>query len=328
LKRRAPADRDLSSSLTRLSRHGPRALSALLLLLACASCAGARSSPSPHGPLGALVLPAEGRSLVMLDGHDGRVVSWPALVQRARRADVVLWGESHGHPQGLAAAAFVFEELLEDEQLSPAVALEFLTRDQQLGLDDFLSGVTDEAGMVRALGLSKSSFPNGHRAMVRGAKRAGAQVWAANAPRRYVSLARKRGYPFLSSLGPRQREQFVLPRALTTGEYRERFEQIMAESGSLPPAAAVEATFRSQNLWDATMADSVRQALRAGGKPAMLVVGHFHVGFDGGLVQRVRAAAPGRAILTVAVLSQSADTLQDEDRGRADVVIYAGERSD
>ena len=291
------------------------------LALLVSGCAG--TPPTPFHKR-APVLPPEARELVMVDGESGDDVSWEQLVERARGVDVVLIGETHGHPQGLAAAAFLFDELLADDSLHPALALEFFTRDQQLGLEDYLSKVTTESGMVKALRLTHGNYPDGHRAMVRAARKAEAPVWAANAPRRYVSLSRKRGYPFLQELGPLQAQQFVVPESLTEGDYRDRFEELMTHDDEPPTPEKLTAVFRSQNLWDATMADSVVRSVRAGGVPTVLVVGHFHVGFDGGTKQRVRDAEPERTMLTLTFLDETSDVLRDEDKGRADVVIYAG----
>jgi uncharacterized iron-regulated protein len=300
-----------------------RRLGALCLLALTASC----SSPAkqPKWPTVHIRLPAEARELVMVDGADGSPVAWDELVDRARGVDVVFVGESHGHEQGLAAAAFLFEELLDDDGLSPALAMEFFTRDEQVHVDDYLSGVTTEAKFVAALRRTRGRYPDGHRAMMRAAHKADAPVWAANAPRRYVTMARTKGFEPLRELGPRQAALFEVPEALTTGRYRERFVEIMTEHGGSPSEAGVDSSFRSQNLWDATMADSVARALDEGGRPVVLVVGRFHVEFEGGTVQRLRAAAPDASVLTLAFLDENAEALREEDEGVADVVIYIGE---
>jgi hypothetical protein len=88
--------------------------------------------------------------------------------------------------------------------------------------------------------------------------------------------------------------------------------------------ASVDDILRSQRMWDATMADSIVRAMRAapsGGKVVHLV-GQFHSEYDGGLVSEIQRRSPTARILTVTVQKGEAYALRDEDRGKADVVIY------
>jgi len=306
-------------------RPSARACLAPLLLGLAAACATTTDRAGPAEPP---ALPAAGRALVMVDGHDGSTVTWDALVERAAMADAVLVGETHGHPLGLAAAAFLFEDLLARDPDGPALALEFFERDEQVALDDLHAGLVDEAGLLQTLGRTPGDTPPGHRAMLRAAVAAGRPVWAANAPRRYVRLARTDGFERLAALSPRQRALFELPDTLTPGPYRERFVQAIGGAHGDLDDEFVEGMYRAQNVWDATMADSVRHARAAGGRPVVLVVGRFHVEREGGLVRRLAARAPWLRTLVLAVLDVDADGLREEDRGRADVVIYAGARED
>jgi uncharacterized iron-regulated protein len=80
-------------------------------------------------------------------------------------------------------------------------------------------------------------------------------------------------------------------------------------------------------VWDATMARSIAGALRERGRGSakvVHVVGRFHSDFDGGLVSELRRAAPFASILTVSLLPEASRHLREEDRDRADVVVYTG----
>jgi len=93
-------------------------------------------------------------------------------------------------------------------------------------------------------------------------------------------------------------------------------------------AGMVEAIFRSQSLWDATMADAVADALAQGNRPVVQVIGRFHSDFDGGTVQLLRRARPGVRVLTVGVADSTGPSLADTDLGRADFVVYAGQAAE
>lgn len=234
---------------------------------------------------------------------DGRPVSWSELVSACAGADAVLVGERHGFVPGLNAAAALWADLLAASPRA-ALALEFWERDRQNALDDYLTGVTDEAGLLKAAGLTGNnaalSYPAGHRAMVDAAKAAGRPVIAANAPRRYVRMARLDGYERLGALLPAQRAMFRIPDRLATGRYRDDFERIM---GAKPEQPEHEAMFRSQQVWDWTMAQSVASNVEAGNTPTLLVVGAFHIEHNGGLVQALRELRQGAKIVTVSFVS-------------------------
>lgn len=271
---------------------------------------------------------------VIIRRGDGSGATWEEMVADASGADVVLVGELHGQPVGQAFEAALFEDVL---ARSPKVigALEFFERDEQAGLDDYLTGVTDEEAMKKATRRAEGNYPSGHRAIIELSKAAGRPVVAANSPRSYVKLARTEGFERLASLTAEQKRLFVVPSSLPTGKYRDDFFELMRggkKAGEDPALEErVEAMFRSQSVWDATMADSVAKAVDAGGKPVVLVVGKFHIDFEGGLVQAFKrqTMAPvgfAKRIVTVSFVGDWAEAsgMNVADRGRADYLVYVG----
>jgi uncharacterized iron-regulated protein len=281
---------------------------------------------------------------------DGSAAGWDDLVSAAEHADAVIIGENHGHPLGLAAAAVLWEDLLARTD-HPALALEFFERDEQTRLDDYLAGVTDEALFRKRTARTNANYPPGHRAMIEAAKAKRRPVIAANAPRPYASFARLKGFEQLAALTPDQRRLFRVPDELPGPDspYRKRFDEIMTENAGAghgkdkaSPAkdekaqaehkARLDATFRSQSMWDWTMAQSVASAVAGGHKPTVLVVGRFHCDSDGGLVLALRKLRPGVRAVVVSFVDEAAPVsaageagrLRDEDRARGDFVVYVG----
>jgi uncharacterized iron-regulated protein len=273
---------------------------------------------------------------------DGSLVSWQEMVAAATQADAVLIGENHGHALGLASAAALWEDVLKATKAGssgtkPALAMEFFERDEQDALDDYLAGITDEAAFKKASGRTDGNYPQGHRDMVERAREAGVPVIAANAPRRYVRLARLDGFDRLSRLTNEQRRLFRIPDELPTGPYRDRFNEVMtpapkegiAESdshGGQPAAdySRLDPIFRSQSVWDWTMAESVNNALAEGFHPVVLVVGRFHVDLAGGTTLAMQKLRPGVKTVTVSFVDAYAWSMPDEDKGRGDFVVYVG----
>ena len=316
------------------------------LLAACLfSAVGCSTSSSSHAETDAtpsMTLP-EPRILGLYRGDSGAAVPWHQMIADMAEADVVLIGEQHGHLVGLEAAATIFDDLT---PRSPAIALsmEFFERDQQSHIDDYLTGITDEETFKKATKRNPGSYPDGHRRMVETAKDAGRPVIAANAPRRYVRLARTDGFDRLNELTPEQRRLVTLPGSLTTGRYRDQVFELMGGMGghggdddasmteeeraakAAEMEAMIETFFRSQNVWDATMAEAIVSALESGSHPVVHVVGQFHSDYDGGLTERVQSRAPRARVITYSVVDTWSDELREEDRDRADYVMYVGER--
>lgn len=317
----------------------------------------AGSAPSAEIPI------ERGRAARVFD-REGRPVSWAELVSAASTSDAVLVGELHHvttSPQALGQAveAALFADIAAATGRTPTAALEFFERDQQTALDDYLGRVTDEEAMKKASARGANGYPFGHRAIVEACRAAGAPVIAANAPRRYVRIARLEGYERLAKLTSEQRRLFRVPDRLPEDGYRDAFFKLMGAgeedattAGSKSPSAGgaapgkpagshgdaaaakadatrnAEAMFRSQSLWDWTMADSVASALGAGlPRPVVLIVGEFHVANDGGLVQALRQLRPGVRITTVSCVPKSGAEFANEHKGRADFVVHIGEES-
>jgi uncharacterized iron-regulated protein len=300
------------------------ALAMALVLPGLTGCGGARHRRS------LALAPQQPREAVMVFGPQGERVPWEVMLETAKQADVIVIGETHGHPLGLEAAASLWDDLLA-EQPDAALLLEFFERDQQVAIDDYLSGITDDEAFRKAADRSEGNYPHGHARMVEAAKAAGRPVFGANAPRRYVRKTSAEGYETLEALGDEQRRLFAVPDSLIEGKYHEDFFELMGgadhgesgEGGAMPPEM-LEKIYRSQQLWDSTMADSVVRAATEGHRPAVLVVGRFHADFDGGTVQYIERRRPGVKVCTLSMVSSDAAEIDGEDLGRADFVLYVG----
>jgi uncharacterized iron-regulated protein len=303
----------------------------------------------PRADAPAAAAARDARSMTIIEGSTHAGLGWFEMISNAAQADIILIGEVHGDP-GVQTFLSTFWEDLTPQSPSAWLALEFFDRDQQTALDDYLAGVTTEEEFKKAAGRTAGNYPEGHRAMVERAKALGRPVIAANSPRRYARLARTSGFEKLQSLGPETQRLFVVPPTMSEGRYRTEFENMMRESlqqgahtaaeqkekaeaakqGDTTPEpddieAKVQGYYRSQNLWDATMADSITRPAFAGARPVVLVVGQYHTDYNGGLAERVRAAAPHLRVMTISLVDEYAaqgNALRAADAGRADAVVY------
>lgn len=296
--------------------------------------AAAETAPSdrPTSPPAGLA-PASFLACSVFDGKTGQRLEWDEVVSRCAGAQVVMIGEEHDLTAAQMMAADLFAAIVE-RRPSAALSLEFFERDEQIHLDDYMAGITTEEQFKAAAGRRAGNYPDGHRAMVEAAREAGVPVIASNAPRRYVRIARVDGYDALGKLSDPQRETFVVPRRMPEGRYREEFIGMMSAMGAHGDAAgpqpseeqrrsAAEAMFRSQSLWDSTMADAIATAMGDGRRPVVHVVGRFHSDNEGGTLQMLRRLRPSARVVTLSCQRGTFTSLQADARDRADIVVYA-----
>ncbi|NUP95609.1 MAG: ChaN family lipoprotein [Planctomycetaceae bacterium] len=300
------------------------------LVVACGLWLGACASVSPHGSGSAAKAAASQLAprSVAIFRSGGTRAEWNELVDAAAQAEVVFVGENHGHPLGLASAAALFEDVVA-RCPKAALSMEFFERDEQSRLDDYLTGASDLATLEKRAARSDGNFPPGHRAMVETARANARPVHAANAPRQYVRLANREGYERLANFTWEQKRLFRVPDFLVTGRYRDDFDRVMTPSERDPKAPEeqerLSKVFRSQQMWDWTMAESLYVALANGEAPLVHVVGRFHSDFRGGTVQALEALRPATKTLIVSFVDADAPVaLAESDLGRGDFVIFVG----
>lgn len=323
--------------------------------LGVAGLAGCSATPDSGGTPG--VSAGAVRAMPIFRGSDEESVAWTQLVADATGADVVIIGENHGHPVGLAWAAALWEDVsgvegAGEKRSTAALSLEFFERDDQSRLDDYLKGVTDEAAFRKRTDRTSGNYPAAHREMVERAKALGRPVIASNTPMEIIRFMRGKDYDALRTLTPEQARLFRVPGAPPEGRYRADYDALMGPMMSThqaPPAAdkkgtkgggpngakapemteaqkqaRLDASFRTQHMWDWTMGESVALALEAGNRPVVHVEGRFHSDFFGGTPQAVAKLRPGTTVLVVSVVDASSTALREEDRGRGDFVVYVG----
>ncbi|MEM6394295.1 MAG: ChaN family lipoprotein [Planctomycetota bacterium] len=253
----------------------------------------------------------------------GRRTTIGQVVGFASKAEVLLVGETHGNAAGRAWTRALWEAVRESQDTA-MLSLEFLERDQQRALDDaWLFGEPWPVEESMGFGLPLAC---------------GGRVIASNAPRRYVSAYRKEGLAFVERMTPEQRRLVVVPEEvgeLIGGRYREDFERAMqtamAGHGKREMSEeGLDAFYRAQLMWDATMADSIVKGLADGYLPVVQVVGRFHSDFQGGLVEYIRRFMPGVTVVTVSLVDAEPPVRgwREGDRYRAHFVVYLRPRAD
>jgi uncharacterized iron-regulated protein len=209
-------------------------------------------------------------------------------------------------------------------------------RDVQGVMNEYLNGVIDEKDLI-ASARAWSNYRTDYKPLVDLAKENHMAVIAANAPRRYVDVAGKKGQQALLALSPEAKRTLPpLPYAAASQAYRERFEREMSgvPASNARPKASSKATpehhaesdyaLQSQSLWDAAMAYSISEFLKDHPEKHVLQInGVFHSEYRQGILEHLDRYGPGTASLVVTILrDKSFPAWKAEDmNGAGDFII-------
>ncbi|MEM1222248.1 MAG: ChaN family lipoprotein [Verrucomicrobiota bacterium] len=306
-----------------------RVIIGLIVFVFLSGCVSTRSSsPAPAAPS----KPVFAWSIFLSDGSESDL---PALLESFQTADIILIGERHDDPVGHEIKHMMTEALLEATP-NAAVAMEMFERDEQGIVDLYISDQISTESLMKTTDARSWEGRDGqwlewYQPIVDSVKShydEGARIIAANSPRTYVKLARLEDFSALQTLADNGNTSFAVPdTSVDDSAYEQKFRELMGfdgESGS-HGNINLEAFFRAQQVWDASMANSVVSAKSIHPK-VMLVAGDFHVADKGGTLIRIRDALPEAKIIAISIQPKTKTKPFDaEDEGSADYIIYTAQ---
>ena len=272
-------------------------------------------------------------ALVVHDGRTGDTLTWAALLDRLRGADVIVIGEQHNDATGHAVQLAVVDDVLESSD-GGGLALEMLERDEQPLVQDYIEGIIDDETFAKLTNSTNwsgtGSWEAWYQPVIDASIEHGGVVIAANAPRRYVRLARTDGWARLDEISDARSALVEHPDEGMMGGYRDRFIELMGghgdddsddEEARAEAMETAESFFLAQQVWDATMAGSISEALKSSGPPVILLVGRFHSDHEGGTVLQLRRHHPAARIATIS-LEPECDAVEfDTSEPQADFIV-------
>src|SRR5690606_34805241 len=237
------------------------------------------------------------RSLyVIYDTEKKTEITLQGLVASLDPVDIIFFGEEHND----SVAHVVQLELLKalDERYDRlALSMEMFVSDDQLVLNEYLSGLITE----RNLNKDATLWGNykDYRPMVEYAKEMQLPVLAANAPSRYTNRVTRLGLESLSALDKSAKRLLApLPIDTLAGRYYEKFSELMGGHEGMDNMKI----YQSQSLWDATMAYRISKFFKGRNVHKVLHInGRFHSDEHLGTVAQLSNYLPQRT--TVANIS-------------------------
>lgn len=262
-----------------------------------------------------ILTPAQNAADFRVYDAQGTAAEIKTIVDALDKTDVVFLGEQHDDPTAHVLQAAILQAAFEKYGKSRQIILsmEMFERDSQIVLDEYLADLINENNFVqqsRAWGNYKTDY----RPLVEFAKANKIPVVAANAPRRYVNRIARLGKDSLKDVSPDARKWFApLDYSAPSAKYAEKFNALMGKMG-----AHSSNILESQNLWDATMANSIAKKLK---KNALVIHlnGAFHTENRLGTVEHLQKYKRKARIIVVTMKSNenfpNFDKSGDENAG-------------
>jgi uncharacterized iron-regulated protein len=244
----------------------------------------------------------------------GKEVTMQDIVNDAKNYDVVFYGEEHNDSVTHFSEKTLFAGLVDKYNTSMTLSMEMFDRDVQGVMNEYLNGYIRERDFKHDARVW-SNYRD-YRPMVEMAKDKHLDVVCANAPSRYTNIAGRKGEKALMELPETSKKYFApLPYDTATGKYYEKLQEMSghtmapakSDTGKQAPPPMPMMAFDlvvAQSLWDATMAYSISEYLKAhAGKKVMEVNGRFHSEQGYAVVAQLRKYNPQAKILIVSSAS-------------------------
>jgi uncharacterized iron-regulated protein len=228
---------------------------------------------------------------------NGKTTTWEKLLKEAEQADVILFGELHNNPVSHWLQLELANDLLKSKGHSLKLGAEMFEADDQLVLNEYLSGKMTEKTFKDEAKLW-NNYATDYKPLVELAKKNKLTFVATNIPRRYANLVYSKGTAALDSISPEAKLMMAPLPFPYDGElkaYKEIFEAAQGHGGENLP--------KSQAIKDATMAHFILKNLNKG-EVMLHLNGAYHSNHRQGIAWYLQQYRPGIKILTISTTEE------------------------
>jgi len=249
----------------------------------------------------------------------GKKVSYKKLQKALLEKEYVFFGEHHDNPISHWLELELLKELNTLYGANLQVAFEMFEQDQQLLLNDYVSGLISDKNFQDSCRLWPN-YKTDYKPLIQFAKENQLFCLASNVPRKYANLLFRNGRSSLDSLTDFDKSfmaplDFKIDTSLSQYAALKDMEQHMVGSHLM----------EAQAFKDATMSYFILKNK----KPNNVVYhvnGSYHSDFYQGIVWYIQQAQPDASILTISTVTQeNIAKLDEENLGKADFIICVPE---
>ncbi len=236
----------------------------------------------------------------IFDGK-GNAATLEDIAKAIEKTDVAFLGEQHDDATAHFLQLQIFKAAVEkySKERKVVLSLEMFERDVQIVLDEYLKNLISEKHFLES-SRPWGNYKTDYRPLVELAKENNLPVIAANAPRRYVNMVSRLGRESLDNLSNDAKKWLApLPYGAASDAYAQKFNALMGQTDSITPLKH-SPILNAQSLWDATMAYSIAEFLKANKKALVVHLnGSFHTENRLGTAEHLLKYSPKTKFLVV-----------------------------
>jgi uncharacterized iron-regulated protein len=242
---------------------------------------------------------------MVLFNSKGVKSNYEELLAAAKKADIVLFGELHDNPMCHWLQKELTEDLYTEKKENLVLGAEMFEADDQIALNEYLSGRTSEKTMKEEVKLWQN-YTTDYKSLLDIAKTNKLKFIACNIPRRYANMVYLRGEKTLDSIDV-EAKKWIAPYPIrydsTLKCYKEIWENAGGHGGQNLP--------KSQAYKDATMAHFILKNWSKG-KLFIHYNGAYHSNGHQGIEWYLKQKDPGLKILVISSTEQKDNSVLDE----------------
>lgn len=253
-------------------------------------------------------------------GHES---NYSEMINDARKADVVFFGELHDNPICHWLEYELACDLYKETGKNLILGAEIFETDNQLILDEYLSGKIKEKNFEAEAKLWPN-YKTDYKPLITLARDSTISFVATNIPRRYASLVNKLGFEGLESLTA-DAKRLLPPLPIAYDPNLPGYKKMIENMGEAGQEHVTENLPKAQAIKDANMAWNILGHVTKG-KVFLHINGSYHSDNYEGIIWYLRQANPELRIVTI-TSSEQADmrNLAKESEGVADYILVTPE---
>ncbi len=250
---------------------------------------------------------------------NGKQVKYQKMLEAARKADVVFFGELHNNPISHWLQFELTTQLYNDKNGQLVLGAEMFEADNQIALNQYLAGEIDADSLKKSARLWPN-YKTDYAPLVDFAKEKELKFVATNVPRRYASMVFRKGFEVLDTL-PENQKAWIAPLPVAYDPNLPGYVEMVKMMGDMGHGQSTENFPKAQAIKDATMAWFISQHLE-GGRIFIHYNGAFHSDNYEGILWYLKRLKPDVKIVTISTTESSDEVkLPSEKLNVADFVI-------
>lgn len=249
----------------------------------------------------------------------GGKAKYKNLLKDALGADIVFFGELHNNPISHWMQLELTSDMYLEKREDLVLGAEMFESDNQLVLDEYLSGAIKQSSFEKEARLWKN-YSTDYKPLVEFAKDNNLPFIATNVPRRYASVVHASGFEGLDDMSDEAKAYFA-PLPVKYDPELKGYKAMLEMMGGMGGGHGSENLPKAQAIKDATMAHFILANWEKG-KTFIHYNGTYHSNDFEGIVWYLKQANPKLDILTIASVEQDTlDDLLEENMGLADYIL-------